>query len=101
GFKGLETLRRGGGVMNALWVLENTPACYFKFPREKESGGCLWDFAASACIFNETDAIATDIHGKPLDLNRPDSCYMNHRGILFSTDPELAEQIVAMGNRFG
>jgi 3'-phosphoadenosine 5'-phosphosulfate (PAPS) 3'-phosphatase len=93
GFQGLETLLRGGGVMNALWVLENTPACYFKFPRPKEGGGCLWDFAASACIFNEIGAIVTDIHGNPLDLNRADSCYMNHRGILYTTDDTLAGKI--------
>lgn len=98
GYHGVETLLRGGGVMNALWVLENTPACYFKFPREKEGGGCLWDFAASACIFNETNAIVTDIHGEPLDLNRADSCYMNHRGILYTTDETLAEKIRKLYN---
>lgn len=100
GYEGVETLRRGGGVMNALWVLDHPPACYFKFPRKKEGGGCLWDFAASTCIFNETEAIATDIHGKPLDLNRPDSCYMSHRGILFATDERLAEKIRALQIRF-
>jgi 3'(2'), 5'-bisphosphate nucleotidase/myo-inositol-1(or 4)-monophosphatase len=30
----------------------------------------------------------------PLDLNRPDSTFMNHRGILYSTDSNLAQRIV-------
>jgi 3'(2'), 5'-bisphosphate nucleotidase/myo-inositol-1(or 4)-monophosphatase len=83
----------GGGVMNALWCLENPPACYFKFPKTTEGGGSLWDFAATACIYNEIGAVATDIHGQPLDLNRCDSSYMNHRGILYATDETLAEQL--------
>ncbi|HEY5653991.1 MAG TPA: inositol monophosphatase family protein [Pontiella sp.] len=83
----------GGAVMNAIWALEHPPACYFKFPKPGEGGGCLWDFAATACIYNESGAIASDMYGAPLDLNRPDSLFMNHRGILFATDSVLADKI--------
>jgi fructose-1,6-bisphosphatase/inositol monophosphatase family enzyme len=94
GFRGLETTTHGGGVMNACWVLENPPACYFKFPRPQEGGGSCWDFAATACIFHEAGAIATDIFGAPLELNRPESTFMNHRGILYATDAGIAKQIM-------
>ena len=86
---------QGGAVMNACWVLENAPACYFKFPKSGKGGGSLWDFAATACIFHEVGAVASDIHGNPLDLNRPGSTFMNHRGILFATDSDLAQKIIA------
>lgn len=79
--------------MNACWVLEQSPACYFKFPKPENGGGSLWDFAATACLFNQAKAQASDIYGQPLDLNRPDSTFMNHRGILFCTDNDLAQQI--------
>lgn len=84
---------QGGAVMNAMWVLEHPPACYFKFPKGKIGGGSLWDFAATACIFNELGAVASDIHGASLDLNRADSTFMNHRGILYATDQNLAQCI--------
>ena len=37
--------------------------------------------------------VATDIHGAPLDLNRPDSTFMHHRGVLFATDEDLAGRL--------
>ena len=59
-------------------------------------GGSLWDFAATACLFHETGGVATDMQGGPLDLNRADSSFMNHRGVLFATDEALARRIRAM-----
>lgn len=94
GWPGVETVMHGGAAMNACWVLENAPACYFKFPKPQNGGGSLWDFAAAACIFNESGAVATDIFGQPLDLNRADSTFMNHRGTLFASDQALAQQII-------
>ena len=79
--------------MNALHVLENSPACYFKFPKPEEGGGSVWDFAATAAIFNECGAAASDFHGEALELNRADSTFMNHRGVLFAPDAALAEEI--------
>lgn len=93
GLHSLEIITHGGGVMNACWVLEHAPACYFKFPKPQEGGGSFWDYAATACLFHELGAVATDLHGNPLDLNRAESTFMNHRGILFATSQELAEQI--------
>lgn len=93
GLKGVRTLHKGGAVLNACRVLENRPACYFKSPKAEAGGGSLWDFAATACIFSELGAIATDFHGEPLELNRAESTFMNHRGVMFATDPELALEV--------
>ena len=83
----------GGGVLNACWVLENSPACYFKKPKLESGGGSLWDFAATACLFQEAGAPATDFSGGVLDLNRSGSSFMNHRGVLYATCSELSAAV--------
>jgi len=93
GLQEIKLIQQGGAAMNACWVLENTPACYFKLPKKEEGGGSLWDFAATACIFNECGAIATDIYNNPLDLNRQDSTFMNHRGVIYASNKEIAEKL--------
>jgi fructose-1,6-bisphosphatase/inositol monophosphatase family enzyme len=85
-----------GAVMNACYLLSHPPACYFKFPKIEAGGGALWDFAATACLFGEAGAIATDIFGQALELNRSESTWMNHRGVLFATSSGLAKRIMAM-----
>ena len=93
GHNGVRCMLQGGAAMNACWVLENGPACYFKLPKPQDGGGSLWDYAATACIFKEAGAFVSDIYGNQLDLNRPDSTFMNHRGILYASDRKLAERI--------
>ena len=90
---GVKTLHKGGAVMNGCWVLENPPACYFKFPKPQDGGGSLWDFAAITCLFHELGVIATDFHGQPLELNNAESTFMNKRGVLFTTNQSLVEDI--------
>ena len=81
-----------GAVMSAIGVLLHAgPAVYVSPPREVPSGPSVWDFAATAALFDELGATATDVFGAPLDLNRADSTFMNHRGAIFSTDPHLAD----------
>ncbi len=101
GYNGIITRTQGGAVMNACWVLENSPACYFKFPKVQQGGGCLWDYAACACLFKETGGMATDIKGLPLDLNRSDSLFLNHQGVLFCSDSELAEAVKKLYKKYG
>lgn len=96
GLHNFEIISQGGAAMNAIWVLENAPACYFKFPKPENGGGSLWDYAATACIFNEIGSIATNMQGNKLDLNRIDSTFMNHEGIIYSNDNEIAEWIMKM-----
>lgn len=92
GLTGAEIHVGFGAVMNACSVLASGPACYLKLPAER-GGGSLWDFAATACLFGEAGAVATDVHGASLDLNRPDSTFMNHRGVLFASDATVAESL--------
>ena len=89
-----------GAVMNACRVLETANHCYFKYPREGESGGSLWDYAATACLFAEAGAVASDIEGRGMELNRVGSTFMNHRGVLHTGSPDLAERIVALYREF-
>lgn len=96
GYTQLQIIQHGGASMNACWTLEQAPACYFKFPKPENGGGGLWDFAATACLFNEFNAVISDIYGRPLDLNRADSTYMNHRGVLYATDHTLATRIISL-----
>ena len=93
GYAELETRESNGAVLNACTVLENAPAIYFKIPKPAQGGGSVWDFAATAAIFNEIGAVATDAYGEQLDLNRADSTYMNHRGVVFITDKKLQHDI--------
>jgi len=93
GLEGFELTKYGGGAMNACWGLEKAPSCYFKFPKPSHGGGSLWDYAASACIATEAGAHVSDIHGHPLDLNRKDSSFMNHKGILYASDAGIAHHI--------
>lgn len=82
---------RGGAVMNTCWVLEEAPAFYHKKPKPTEGGGCLWDYAATACLFEELGAWVSDSFGHPLDLNRKDSVFMNHKGILYASSKSIAQ----------
>jgi len=99
GYGKLNVIQHGGATMNALWVIEQSPACYFKFPKTENGGGSLWDFAATACLFNESNVHASDIYGQALDLNRTDSTFMNHKGIIYATESELAKQISIFYNQ--
>lgn len=93
GLTGISIHTGAGAVINACQVLTRPSACYFKVPKPQNGGGCLWDFAATACLFAEAGAIATDIHGHRLDLNRADSTYMNHRGVIYATNETLAAHL--------
>lgn len=81
---GIKEIHGGGSVLNAIWVLENGPACMLKFPKKEVGGGSIWDFAATACIFRELGLPATDFAGGPLDLNKRESTFMNHKGVFYA-----------------
>jgi len=93
---GAEIRFQVGAVQNACEILETPNTCYFKYPRPGNSGGSLWDYAATACLYNEAGGIATDIHGETMELNRPDSTFMNHRGILYAGNSRLAQEIMML-----
>ena len=93
GFDGLKILDHAGSVLNACWVTQNQPAVYFKFPKPTQGGGSVWDFAATACLFNEWGQPPTDIHGEPLNLNPEGSTFMNERAVVYASSPELRKAI--------
>jgi len=84
GLNGLTEIAGAGSVLNGIIVLENGPACMLKLPKKENGGGCLWDFAATACIYQELGLHATNFEGERLDLNRKDGTFMNQEGIFFS-----------------
>ncbi len=84
----------GGSVMSACLALEKAPACFFKKPKPEQGGGCLWDYAATACLFQEIGAWVSDISARPLDLNSRETLYMNTKGVLFATSKAIAESVM-------
>ena len=80
----IKEISGAGAVLNAILVIENGPAVFIKLPKKENGGGSLWDFAATACIFNELQFTATNFNGHKLDLNRRESTFMNHEGIFYS-----------------
>ena len=94
GLDGFKLINFGGAAMNACWVIENAPAVYFKLPKPEEGGGALWDFAGSACLFEELEgAVVSDFDGAPLKLNREETLYMHLEGALYASSVELAEAV--------
>lgn len=85
---------QGGATMNACQVLNDPPACYFKFPKPQAGGGSVWDYAATSCLFNELGVPVSDIHGRPLALNPEGSTFMNHCGVLYCSDQVIAERMI-------
>jgi fructose-1,6-bisphosphatase/inositol monophosphatase family enzyme len=84
GLKGIKEIAGGGSVLNAIRALENGPACMLKFPKKEVGGGSVWDFAATACIYNELGLTVTNFNGGKLDLNKKDGTFMNHQGVFYA-----------------
>ncbi len=87
GLKGIQEIDGAGAVLNGIRVLENGPACMVKLPKKQKGGGSIWDFAATACIFQELELPATNYEGGRLDLNRKDSTFMNDQGVFYANFP--------------
>ena len=81
--KDVKEMAGAGSVLNAIYVLENGPACMLKLPKKENGGGSLWDYAATTCMYQELGFTATNYNGGRLDLNRRDSSFMNHEGVFF------------------
>lgn len=96
GYTGLNLMEGGGSVMNAIWVLQYQPACYFKFPKKEKGGGNLWDYAATVCIFNEMGMPVSDVHGNALNLNAKASTFFNEIGVLFASEEQLVKPILSL-----
>jgi fructose-1,6-bisphosphatase/inositol monophosphatase family enzyme len=75
-----------GSVMNAILALEHAPACMIKFPKKEQGGGSVWDYAATACIYQELGFKVTNFIGGKLDLNKRDGSFMNDEGVFYLVD---------------
>ena len=81
---GVKEISGAGSVLNGILVLENGPACMLKLPKKESGGGSIWDFAATACTYQELGLPATNFKGGRLDLNRKDGTFMNHQGVFYA-----------------
>ena len=81
---GIKEIAGAGSVLNGILVLENGPACMLKFPKKEKGGGSIWDFAATACIYQELGLVATNFEGGRLDLNRKEDTFMNQEGVFYA-----------------
>jgi 3'-phosphoadenosine 5'-phosphosulfate (PAPS) 3'-phosphatase len=88
---GVTEIAGAGAVLNGILVLENGPACMLKLPKKESGGGSIWDFAATACIYQEFGLPVTNFDGGRLDLNRNDGTFMNHSGFFLSAHKIVAE----------
>lgn len=99
GMTEVQELSVGGAALHACWMLDQMPACYFKFPKEEQGGGSIWDYAASSVIAKEAGAVATDIYGLELKLNNRETTFMNKGGILYATDELLSNFVTEFYKR--
>lgn len=93
GYAGGDVILGGGAVLNACTVLLNGPAIYFKKPKAALGGGCAWDFASTACLFEESGASASDYFGNRLELNSATHRFFNHCGACLTTEPGLVARL--------
>lgn len=93
GYENLIHHHLGGAVMNGITTIEMSPALYYKFPKKAAGGGSLWDFAASSVIQSEAGGFNSDYYRNPLDLNRADSTFMNHCGIIYASNKTLLDLV--------
>lgn len=101
GYDELTVVNNCGAVMNAIGVLEHAPACYLKLPKAQKGGGSLWDFSATAAIARASSLLwVSDVYGEPLDLNRTDSNFMNHKGVLYLHGVESNAFLLEADNLF-
>ena len=96
GFNQVEFVYGSGAVINACRVTESQCACYLKLPKKEEGGGSIWDFAATTCIATEASAWSSNINCEALDLNRGDSTFMNHEGVLFASNKRIAQSLIEL-----
>jgi len=91
---GVTFIYGNGAVKNACNVLSSSHSCYLKLPKKEDGGGSIWDYAATACIAQEAGAWASNLHGQALALNRQESTFMNHEGVIFASNSQIAHFLI-------
>ncbi|SMO72915.1 fructose-1,6-bisphosphatase [Saccharicrinis carchari] len=100
GYSKFKQIDYGGAAMNAIWVMENSPACYFKLPKASIGGGSIWDFAATTCIFKELGLSVSDFGGNKLKLNSKETTFMNRDGVIYASDAKTSGFIQKLTVKF-
>ena len=93
GFQGIEESSTSGGVLHACRVLREGPAVYFTLPKTGTGGGSIWDYAATACFFEEAGIPVTTPRGDRLHLNHSETTFMSHCGVLYASSLELRKAV--------
>ena len=88
-----------GAVRNALGVMNTNMACYFKLPKPTQGSGSIWDYAATYLFFEELGLPVCNASGTPLNLNSPDTTFMNRVGALYATHQQITDLIVGFNFR--
>lgn len=91
---------QSGGVLHACRVLEEAPAIYFTLPKTGRGGGSIWDYAATACLFEEAGIPVRSAWGKPLPLNDPETTFMARHGVVYASSLELRAAVVELCAHF-
>lgn len=100
GYPKVEMFSISGGVLHACRVLQEGPAVYFTLPKTGTGGGSIWDYAATACFFEEAGLPVTTARGNPLHLNHSETTFMSHCGVLYASSPELKKGIEELCSHF-
>ncbi len=82
-----------GGVRNAIGAITAQRGCYFKFPKHRRGCGSIWDYAATRLFAEEMNLCVCDVYGGRLQLNDPETTFMNKGGVVYATDEELVRFI--------
>lgn len=99
GFNDMEIQQIAGAALNGVYSSLQHNACYFKFPKNEKGGGSLWDFSAASVIAQSAGAVVSDIWGQALNLNRPDSTFLNNSGVIFASRSEIQSFIIELYQR--
>jgi len=89
-----------GGVRNAIGVMESGSGCYFKFPKNTDGCGSIWDYAATQLLMQESNLFVMSADGNTLNLNDPTTTFMHRQGILYATDEEIAEFVISVAKKW-
>ena len=82
-----------GGVYNVCQLITNGPGCVLRLPRDEE-GACVWDYAGTACLLESAGGWISDLEGNPLELNRKNTPYIYHKGLICASSASIAQRVL-------
>ncbi|QZT38408.1 inositol monophosphatase family protein [Halosquirtibacter xylanolyticus] len=96
GYLGLRIHTSSGAVMHAIAVVESPNTIYFKPPKKMNGGGSIWDFAATSIIGKEAGVIVCNFQRKSLELNDPQTQYMNKQGVIYCRENKVVDRLLSL-----